>query len=233
VTKRLIFPYELKDGKSLLIGVKDYRKRFPLTWDYLEENRERLVKRNKGRMGTEWYGYVYKKNHTRFGMPKLLVPSIATGSCFAADLEGNYYFVGSGGGGGGGYAIALKNGVDFAYLYLLGVLNSALLSAYLKRTSTPFRGGYIALNRQYIEELSLPSSDMSNPTHKSRHDKMAELVERMLDLHKQLPKAKNPNDKTRLQREIDATDRQIDQLVYELYELTEEEIKIVEEATSR
>ena len=35
----------------------------------------------------------------------------------------------------------------------------------------------------------------------------------------------------RIQRQIDATDRQIDQLVYELYELTDEEIKIVEEAT--
>jgi hypothetical protein len=35
------------------------------------------------------------------------------------------------------------------------------------------------------------------------------------------------------QRQIDATDRQIDQLVYELYELTDEEIKIVEEATTR
>jgi hypothetical protein len=34
--------------------------------------------------------------------------------------------------------------------------------------------------------------------------------------------------KTRLQREIEATDRQIDQLVFELYGLTEEEIKIVE-----
>jgi len=32
---------------------------------------------------------------------------------------------------------------------------------------------------------------------------------------------------------IDATDRQIDQLVYELYALTDEEIKIVEEATNR
>jgi type II restriction/modification system DNA methylase subunit YeeA len=40
--------------------------------------------------------------------------------------------------------------------------------------------------------------------------------------------AKNPNDKTRLEHEIEATDRQIDQLVYELYGLTEEEIKIVE-----
>jgi len=33
--------------------------------------------------------------------------------------------------------------------------------------------------------------------------------------------AKNPEQKTRLQREIESTDRQIDQLVYELYGLTE------------
>jgi transketolase N-terminal domain/subunit len=36
-----------------------------------------------------------------------------------------------------------------------------------------------------------------------------------------------------IQRQIDATDRQIDRLVYELYELTDDEIKIVEEATGR
>ena len=37
--------------------------------------------------------------------------------------------------------------------------------------------------------------------------------------------------KTRCQREIEATDRQIDQLVYELYGLTEKEVKILEKAT--
>ncbi len=37
--------------------------------------------------------------------------------------------------------------------------------------------------------------------------------------------------KTAIQRQIDATDRQIDRLVYELYDLTDEEIRIVEEAT--
>jgi uncharacterized coiled-coil protein SlyX len=63
---------------------------------------------------------------------------------------------------------------------------------------------------------------------KARHDHMAELVERMLDLNKQLAEAKIPQTKAVLQRQIEATDRQIDQLVYELYELTEEEIRIVE-----
>ena len=43
--------------------------------------------------------------------------------------------------------------------------------------------------------------------------------------------AKTAHDKEVLQRQIDATDRQIDQLVYELYNLTDEEIRIVEEAT--
>jgi len=39
------------------------------------------------------------------------------------------------------------------------------------------------------------------------------------------------HEQTAVQRQIDATDRQIDQLVYQLYVLTDEEIKIVEEAT--
>jgi hypothetical protein len=58
---------------------------------------------------------------------------------------------------------------------------------------------------------------------------MLELAERMLTLHKQLPAAKTPDDKTRLQRQIEATDHQIDQLVYELYGLTEKEIQIVQD----
>lgn len=51
----------------------------------------------------------------------------------------------------------------------------------------------------------------------------------MLALHKQLASVKAPHDNTALQQQIDATDRQIDRLVYELYGLTEEEIHIVEE----
>jgi type I restriction-modification system DNA methylase subunit len=231
VTKRLIFPYETREGKSVLIDAKDYGRRYPLTWKYLEENRERLAARDKGRMGQEWYAYVYKKNHTLFGNPKLVVPSIATGSCFAADLSGTYYFVGSGGGGGGGYGVTLSIGTQLSYLYLLGLLNSHLLSAYLKMVSTPFRGGYIALNRQYIEQLPIRTINFSDPTDVTRHDAMAKLVEQMLELHKRLASASIPADKTLCQRQIDATDQQIDGFVYELYGLTVEEIRIVEEST--
>ncbi len=56
---------------------------------------------------------------------------------------------------------------------------------------------------------------------------MVSLVERMLKLHKDLPNARS-SDKTAIERQIAATDKQIDQLVYELYGLTGEEIRIVE-----
>jgi hypothetical protein len=60
---------------------------------------------------------------------------------------------------------------------------------------------------------------------------MVELVETMLKLHKNLQAAKTNHEKSLIQRQIDVTDKQIDQLVYELYDLTEEEIRIVEETT--
>ena len=57
-----------------------------------------------------------------------------------------------------------------------------------------------------------------------------QLVETTLDLHKRLNVAALPQEKTHIQRQITAADRQIDQLIYELYDLTPEEIQIVEEA---
>jgi hypothetical protein len=155
VTKRLIFPYEMVGDSSVVISEKDYKKRFPKTWRYLEANESRLSKRNKGKQPDGWYGYVYKKNHTRFGTPKIVVPSLGTGSCFALDSEGDYFFVGSGAGGGGGYGIVPTNKEIGDIRFLLGLLNSRLLSFLIKKTSTPFRGGYIALNRQYIERLPI------------------------------------------------------------------------------
>ena len=60
------------------------------------------------------------------------------------------------------------------------------------------------------------------------HDKMVLLVERMLDLNKKKAAEKNPNILDQLETQISATDRQIDRLTYQLYNLTEAEIAIVE-----
>ena len=65
-----------------------------------------------------------------------------------------------------------------------------------------------------------------------RHDRMVALVRRMLDLHKKLPKVRTAHERTVLEREIAATHRNIDALVYDLYGLTKKEIGVVEDATA-
>ncbi|HRX34492.1 MAG TPA: hypothetical protein P5263_09605 [Methanoregulaceae archaeon] len=101
---------------------------------------------------------------------------------------------------------------------------------YLKKVSTNFRGGYFAANKQFLDQLPIRTINFSDTVDKARHDKMVAMVERMLALHKQLADVKTDHEKTLIERQIEATDRQIDALVYELYELTEEEIGIVEGA---
>jgi hypothetical protein len=60
---------------------------------------------------------------------------------------------------------------------------------------------------------------------------MVARVEKMLDRHKQNQAAKSDAARARSEREIHVPDEQIDSLVYELYGLTKEEIKIVEEGS--
>jgi hypothetical protein len=50
----------------------------------------------------------------------------------------------------------------------------------------------------------------------------------MLAFHKSLASTQSPHEKERLERQIKSTDVGIDKLVYELYGVSEEEIKIVE-----
>ena len=77
-------------------------------------------------------------------------------------------------------------------------------------------------------QSEIPILNPADPTDKARHDRMVSLVTQMLDLNKRLQDARLEQEKTQLSRQIEATDASIDKLVYELYELTEEEIGIVE-----
>jgi hypothetical protein len=86
----------------------------------------------------------------------------------------------------------------------------------------------LSANRQFLSQLPIRTINFSDPTDKARHDRMVKRVEQMLSLHKQLAGTKTPDEKTRIQRQIDATDKQIDWLAYELYGLSEKEIQIVE-----
>jgi hypothetical protein len=90
---------------------------------------------------------------------------------------------------------------------------------------------YLRFFGQYLEKFPVRPINFSDPADKTQHDRMVQQVEQMLSLNKQLAAAKTGHEQTALQRQIEAIDRQIDQLVYKLYGLTEEEIRIVEDST--
>ncbi len=121
--------------------------------------------------------------------------------------------------------------------YLLGILNSRLAWFAIGRISIPFgtRAGEFRYRMftQYVEQIPIHSVDMSNRLEKAKHDQMVSLVDQMLALHKRLATTTPGHARDTLQRQIDATNAQIDRLVYELYGLMEESIRIIEEATAK
>ncbi len=66
---------------------------------------------------------------------------------------------------------------------------------------------------------------------KSQRTRLVELVDHMLTLHRQLAKTRTGHEQTALRRQVETTDAQIDSLVYDLYGLTNEETRIVDDAT--
>ena len=82
-----------------------------------------------------------------------------------------------------------------------------------------------------MHQLSIHTIGRHDPRAVVRRARMVALAERMLDLHERVHCATIPADKKLYQRRIEAADKEIDAMVYDLYGLTEEEIAIVEEAT--
>ncbi len=113
-------------------------------------------------------------------------------------------------------------------LYILGIFNSKLIEFFWKIMFSDFKNSFPQVTIFSISQLPIRTIGFSDPAEKAQHDKMVTLVESMLAFHKSLAVAQSPAEKERLERQIAVTDMAIDSLVYELYGLTEEEIKIVE-----
>ena len=129
-----------------------------------------------------------------------------------------------------GYYTSINIGVIFAKAgskynlwYLLGILNSTLMNEYYSR-----RFHNIQIKNKFLEQLPIRTMDFSNPAEKAQHDKLVASVDNMLELQKKYHEARMERDKELYERQIKIVDAQIDRLVYNLYGLTEEEIKVVE-----
>lgn len=154
-------------------------------------------------------------------VPKILLRQTADHIIATIDEKGVWF-------GRSIIAILLSPESKYQARYFLGLLNSRYFHWLYDSLVNEAGRVFAQVKLSKLKQLPIRTIDFTDPADRARHDRMVSLVQRMLDLHKQLQAAGSEAARQRLQREINVTDEQIDRLVYELYGLTEEEIKIVE-----
>ena len=220
---RIIFPYVAEKGGFRLMASSELQKKFPKAFARLQENIGRLKERKQFK---EWFGYSAPRNLELHDRAQIAVPLLADGGLFALipkSSRGSICPMAS-----GGFTITLGADCAFKPEFVLGILNSKLSFWFLRQISNIFRGGWITCTKQYFGEMPIIRLDFKKPADKARHDKLVVLVDKMLGLLPKLRTATLAAEKAVLQNAVTATDQQIDALVYELYNLTPEEIKLVE-----
>ncbi len=220
----IIFPYEVKPDGYELITENKFKSQFPKAYEYLQSRKKELLERKQFK---QWYGFSAPRNLEVHENAQMLVPLLADRGlyCPLSGNSSNYCLMAS-----GGFSITVSEESGFSPNFVLGLLNSTLLFWRLRSISNVFRGGWITCTKQYVETLPIRTINFNDPAEKAMHDEMVKLVEQVLALHKQVGQIGNlsHNEKELLERQIKSTDRQIDELVYRLYGLTPEEIRIVE-----
>lgn len=206
--KYVFFPYEIKNGNAEVVSIEDLKTRFPKTYCYVIENEQLFKARESGKAGKmqHWHTYIYPKNLNKFEQPKLSSMEIcANHPNVTINHEKLYHTTKA-------YSWVKKEDTKESYEYLLAIANSKLLWWFLKTTGDTLQGDARTFKTNYLNPFPLPrvvSSEVENI---------------ITNKVKEVLKFKKQNHST------DTTDleNQIDQLVYQLYNLTDEEIEIIE-----
>lgn len=181
-------------------------QRYPAILKWLSKFKPELEKRWD--KGNYWYELRACDYYDLFGKPKLIYGVITVAPRFAIDTKG--YFANN-----ANFFIPTED------KQLLAILNSKLGWFLIMNTCTQVQDGY-QLIWKYFGNV---------PIAKKRDPELEKLVERMLMLNKQLSELgdKRTDEKARIEEEVKKLDAEIDELVYKLYSITEEEKNVLEE----
>jgi adenine-specific DNA-methyltransferase len=112
---------------------------------------------------------------------------------------------------------------DVDLKYVLGLINSKLMNWYYQNILNPEKGEALAqVKRGHLAQLPI------NIANTKEAKMLPSLVDQMLETQEKAQSTKTESDKKHFQQKIEILDKQIDELVYELYGLTEEEVAMVE-----
>ena len=184
---------------------------FPKAYAYILTFKDKLIeKKKKYKTNTQfWYSLHRAREIDMFESDKILTPEISYGCNMSLDRKGLYHNTQN-------YTIQPKEEYKKITKNLLGILNSKLFWFYISNTGTVLRGGYFRFKTKYIESFPIPIKKLADSTCK----RIKELVSEILTT-KQVAQ----------DTDTSALEQEIDRLVYKLYDLTYDEVKIVDPDT--
>ena len=172
------------------------------------------------------YKKVWKILESNFKIPHILTPSLSDKSNFCMGT-GDIFVTGT-----AGVTSIILESIPESIHYILGLLNSKLISFYVIKHSPIFQGGYHKFSSNYLKKIPIRRIDLNKSSEKEIYSSIIKNVDKILSLNKSLSeiKDKQTDEKARLEKEIQKLDNEIDEEVYKLYGITEEEKKIIEES---
>lgn len=206
--KFVFFPYRIENNKASIITEKDIQDNYPKTYIYLKDHEKQFKARESGKAGKmeHWHAYIYPKNLNKFEQPKLSSMEICAIKPNVTINNNDLYHTTK------VYSWVKKDNVKESYEYLLAIANSQLLWWFLKLTGDTLQGDARTFKTNYLNPFPLPKSIDQNIEIEIKNK-----VLNVLEVKKENPKANT----------IDL-EQEINLMVYDLYGLSEEEIKIVE-----
>ena len=217
-----VYPYTLSGEKTVILEEKDFEQKYPNCYNYLRKYKNELRDlRVKYKTNPKyWYSCHRPRLISDFESIKIITQEISHGCNMTLEDSSLFHNTTV-------YSLIPNDNVKENILYWLGIFNSNLMWWYLKQTGNVLRGGYFRFKTNYLNPFPIKTINF-NTEEKKYHENIVALVVSIIESYKNIRLAKTPQEKTALERQIEATDKQIDQLVYQLYGLTEEEIRIVE-----
>jgi hypothetical protein len=119
--------------------------------------------------------------------------------------------------------------VNYSLKFILGIINSRLITYWFDITFDKFqRTIFPQFKVNELEQFPIPIINLSKKSDKTKHDKLVSFVDKMLELKQKEAAEPNQQLRTMIARQIEGVDKAIDTVVYGLYNLCEDEIKVVE-----
>ncbi|ELF1071948.1 class I SAM-dependent DNA methyltransferase [Campylobacter jejuni] len=204
------FP-NVEKPKTMLENEQDLKEQYPSLYKHLLSHKERLSKRNKEETGIRYEWYCLQRwganYYQEFEREKIVYPNM--NKEFIAFFDNEFFLLNQ-----KCFILSHQSNNKKELLYLTALLNSNVNFYYFKQIGAKLGASGYEMSKIFVEKLPIPKINSKNQ----------KLADELINLVDEILKAKEQNKNANTQE----LENKINSIVYKLYNLTEEEIKIIE-----